>query len=175
MCDPCSTCKKCRYCNYENWDDFDLKFHEKQQHKEYCGEEDEVSWQKRREYEMMLMRRFNLKKEISSLQRSFAANEVNIKDYETDDETKEFAYEVRERAWENRARKNWCSDTSFVDEHLDLGYYVLTRIESELATAALSDTELVMEDNFRRLKELSTLYAQNSALQSITSSNSSQA
>jgi hypothetical protein len=57
------------------------------------------------EYEMMLMRRFNLKKEISSLQRSFATNEVNIKDYETDDETKEFAYEVRERAWENRARE----------------------------------------------------------------------
>jgi hypothetical protein len=175
MCDQYSTCKKCRYCNYENWDDFDLKFHEEQQHKEYCEEEDEVSWQKRREYEMMLMRRFNLKKEISSLQRSFAANEVNIKDYETDDETKEFAYEVRERAWENRARKNSRSDTCFVDEHLDLGYYVLTRRERELAEAALSDTALVMEDNFHRLKKLSTLYAQNAALQNITSSSSSPA
>ena len=175
MCDPYSTCKKCRYCNYENWDDFDLKFHEEQQHKEYCGEEDEVSWQKRREYEMMLMSRFNLKKEISSLQRSFAANEVNIKDYETDDETKEFAYEVRERAWENRARKNSRSDTCFIDEHLELGYYVLTSREKELAGTALSDTALVMEDNFRRLKKLSTLYAQNAALQSITSSSSSQA
>src|ERR687898_346002 len=114
-----------------------------------------------REYEMMLMRRFNLKKELSSLQRSFAANEANIKDYETDEETKEFASKVRERVWENRARKNERSDTSFVDEHLELGYYVLTRRERELAEAALSDTALVMEDNFRRLKKLSALYAQN--------------
>jgi hypothetical protein len=117
-----------------------------------------------REYEMMLMRRFNLKKELSSLQRSFAANEVSINDYETDEDTKEFAYEVRERVWENRARKNWHSDTSFVDEHLELGYYVLTRRERELAEAALSDTALVMEDNFRRLKKLSALDAQNEAL-----------
>ena len=143
---PLQDLKKCRYCNYEHWDDFDLKFHE-EMHKEYC-EEKEVKRQKRREYEMMLMRRFNLKKEISSLQRSFAANEVNIKDYETDDETKEFAYEVRERAWENRARKNSRSDTCFVDEHLDLGYYVLTRRERELAEAALSDTALVMKTTF---------------------------
>ena len=172
---PVQYLQKMQYCNYENWDDFDLKFHEEQQHKEYCEEEDEVSWQKRREYEMMLMRRFNLKKEIKLLQRSFAANEVNIKDYETDDETKEFAYEVRERAWENRARKNSRSDTCFVDEHLDLGYYVLTRRERELAEAALSDTALVMEDNFHRLKKLSTLYAQNAALQNITSLSSSPA
>ena len=128
-----------------------------------------------REYEMMLMRRFNLKKELSSLQRSFAANEANIKDYETDEETKEFASQVRERVWENRARKNERSDTSFVDEHIELGYYVLTRHERELVEAALSDTALVMEDNFRRLKKLSALYAQNATLQSITSPNSTQA
>lgn len=154
--------KKCRYCNYEHRDDFDLKFHE-EMHKEYC-EEKEIKRQNAREYEMMLMRRFNLKKELSSLQRSFAANEANIKDYETDEETKEFASEVRERVWENRARKNERSDTSFVDEHLDLGYYVLTRRERELAEAALSDTALVMEDNFRRLKKLRALDAQNVAL-----------
>ena len=159
--------KKCRYCNYEHWDDFNLKFHE-EMHKEYC-EEKEIKRQNAREYEMMLMRRFDLKKEIGSLQRSFAANEVSIKDYETDEETKEFAYEVRERVWENRARKNERSDTSLGDEHLDLGYYVLTRRERELAEAALSDTALVMEDNFRRLKKLSALYAQNAALQSINS------
>src|ERR671915_1058588 len=128
-----------------------------------------------REYEMMLMRRFNLKKELSSLQRSFAANELNIKNYETDEETKEFASEVRERVWENRARKNERSDTSFVDENIELGYYVLTRRERELAEAALSDTALVMEDNFRRLKKLSALDAQNAALESITSPSSSQA
>jgi hypothetical protein len=128
--------KKCRYCNYEHWDDFDLKFHE-EMHKEYC-EEKEVKRQKRREYEMMLMRRFNLKKEIRLLQRSYAANEVNIKDYESDEDTKESAYEVRERVWENRARENWRSDTSFVDEHLELGYYILTDRERELAAAAAS-------------------------------------
>jgi hypothetical protein len=106
-----------------------------QMHKE-DREEKEVKQQKRREYEMMLMRRFNLKKEIILLQRSFAANEVDIKDYETDEDTREFAYEVRERVWKNRARKNWRSDTSFVDEHLELGYYVLTDRERELAAAA---------------------------------------
>jgi hypothetical protein len=167
--------KKCKYCNYEHGDEFHLKFHdEEEQHNEYC-EENKDNWQKRREYEMMLMRRFNLKKEISSLQRSFAANEVNIKDYETDEDTKEFAYEVRERAWKNRARKNLLSDTSLVDEHLELGYYVLTSREKELAAAALSDTALVMEDNLRRLKKLSALHAQNEALQSSTPLNSSQA
>jgi hypothetical protein len=155
-------------------EDFHLKFHEEEQHKEYC-EENKDNWQKRREYEMMLMRRFNLKKEISSLQRCFAANEVNIKDYETDEDTKEFAYEVRERAWKNRARKNSLSDTSLVDEHLELGYYILTSREKELAAAALSDTALVMEDNLRRLKKLSALHAQNEALQSNTPLNSSQA
>jgi hypothetical protein len=133
---PLQHLKKCRYCNYEHWDNFDLKFHE-EMHKEYC-EEKEIKLQKRREYEMMLMRRFNLKKEISSLQRSFAANESNIKDYESDEDTKEFAYEVRERVWKNRARKNWSSDTSFVNEHLELGYYVLTDHERELAAAAAS-------------------------------------
>jgi hypothetical protein len=168
--------KKCRYCSNEDWDDLDLKkFHEEDQHKEYFEEKDKANWQKRREYEMMLIRRFNLKKEITSLQRGFAANEASIKDYESDEDTKEFAYQVRERVWENRTRKNWRSDTSFVDEHLDLGYYVLTRREKELAEAALSDTALVMEDNFRRLKKLSALYAQNATLQSITSPNSSQA
>jgi hypothetical protein len=131
---PLQYLKKCRYCSYEHRDDFDLKFHE-EMHDEYC-EEKEVKRQMCREYEMMLMRRFNLKKEIVSLQRSFAANEVNIKDYETDKETKESAYVVRERVWENRTRKNWDSDTSFADEHLDLGYYVLTNRERELAAAA---------------------------------------
>lgn len=153
---PLQYLKKCRYCNYEHWDDFDLKSHE-EMHKE-------IKRQNAREYEMMLMRRFNLKKELSSLQRSFAANELNIKNYETEEDTKEFASEVRERVWENRARKNEHSDTSFVDEHLDLGYYVLTRRERELAEAALSDTALVMEDNFRRLKKLSASDAQNVAL-----------
>src|ERR671918_2284703 len=120
---PLQGLKKCKYCNYEHWDDFDLKFHE-EMHKEYC-EEKEVKRQKRREYEMMLMRRFNLKKEIKLLQQSFVANEVNIKDYETDEDTKEFAYEVRESVWENRAKKSWRSDTSFMEEHLELGYYIL--------------------------------------------------
>jgi hypothetical protein len=129
--------KKCKYCNYEHWDDFDLKFHE-ETHKEYCEEKEEVRRQKRRDYETMLIRRFSLKKEIRLLQRSFAANEVNIKDYESDEDTKEFAYQVRERVWENRARKNWRSDTSFVDEHLELGYYILTDRERELAAAAAS-------------------------------------
>jgi hypothetical protein len=133
---PSQDLKKCRYCNYEHWDDFDLKLHE-EMHKEYC-EEKEVERQKRREYEMMLMRRFNLKKEIRLLQRSYAANEVNIKDYESDEDTREFAYEVRERVWQNRARENWRSDTSFVDEHLELGYYILTNRERELAAAAAS-------------------------------------
>lgn len=87
---------------------------------------------------MLLMRRFNLKKEIRLLQRSFAANEITIKDYETDKETKELAYEVREKVWETRARKNWHSDTSFADEYLELGYYVLTNRERELAVAAAS-------------------------------------
>jgi hypothetical protein len=107
-------------------------------HKEDRGEKEEVKQQMCREYEMMLMRRFNLKKEISSLQRSFAANELNIKDYESNEETKEFAHEVRKRVWENRARKDWRSDTSFVNEHLELGYYVLTDRERELAIAAAS-------------------------------------
>ena len=99
-------------------------------------EKEEVKQQKCREYEMMLMRRLNLKKEISSLKRSFTTNELNIKDYESNEETKEFAHEVRERVWENRARKNWRSDTSFVNEHLELGYYVLSDRERELAAAA---------------------------------------
>ena len=137
-----------------------MKFYEEDQQKEYSEEKDiDGNWQKRREYEMMLMRRFHLKKEINSLQRSFTANEASIKDYETDKDTRELAHEVRERVWENRARKNWSSDTSFVDEHLELGYYVLTRREKELAEAALKDTALVMEDNFRRLKKLSALHA----------------
>jgi hypothetical protein len=172
---PLQYLKKCRCCSYEYRDDFDLKFHEEDQHKEYCEEKDEANWQKLREYEMMLVRRLNLKKEISTLQRSFAANEVSIKDYETDEDTKEFAYAVRERVWENRAKKGWHSDTSFVGEHLELGYYVLTRRERELTATALSDTALVMEDNFRRLKKLSASFAQNAALQSITSPSSSQA
>jgi hypothetical protein len=156
---PLQYLKKCRYCNYEHWDNFNLKFHE-ERHKEYCQEK-EIKRQNAREYETMLNRRFNLKKEINSLQRSFAANEANIEVYETDKE--EFASEVRERVWENRAKKNERSDTSFVDEHLDLGYYVLTLREMGLAEAALSDTALVMEDNFRRLKNLSALYAKNAA------------
>jgi hypothetical protein len=123
----------------------------------YCGseEDEEVKRQKkRREYELMLIRRFNLKKEIRLLQRNFASNESNIKDYETDEETKEFACEVREKVWKNRARNIWYSDTSFANEHLELGYYVLTRQERELAVVTLSDTESVMEDNFNRLSKL---------------------
>ena len=107
-----------------------------QMYKDDRKEKEEVKQQKCREYEMMLMRRLNLKKEISSLKRSFTANELNIKDYESNEETKEFAHEVRERVWENRARKNWCSDTSFVNEILELGYYVLSDRERELAAAA---------------------------------------
>ena len=128
--------KKCKYCNYEHWDDLDLKFHE-EMHKEYC-EDKEIIRQKRREYELMLIRRFNLKKEIRLLQRCFAANEVNIKDYEIGEDTKEFAYQVRKRVWENRVRKDCRSDTSFVGEHLELGYYVLTDRERELAAATAS-------------------------------------
>jgi hypothetical protein len=128
--------KKCKYCDYEHWDGFDLRFHE-EMHKEYC-EEKEVKRQKCREYEMMLIRRFNLKKEIRLLQRSFAANEIDIKDYETDEDTKEIAYEVRERIWDNRSRENCSSDTSFADEYLELGDYVLTDRERELAAAAAS-------------------------------------
>ena len=90
---------------------------------------------------MMLMRRFNLKKEILSLQRILASNEIDIKDYETYEETKEFAYEARKRVWANRARKDWRSDTSYVDEHLDLGYYALTDREREMAR---SNTLLVL-------------------------------
>jgi hypothetical protein len=133
---PLQDLKKCKYCNYEHWDEFDLKFHE-EMHKEYC-EDKEIIRQKCREYELMLIRRFNLKKEIRLLQRSFAANEVNIKDYETDEDTKEFAYQVRERVWENRARKDYRSDTSFVGERLELGYYVLADREKELAIATAS-------------------------------------
>jgi exonuclease VII large subunit len=107
-----------------------------QMYKDDRKEKEEVKQQKCREYEMMLMRRLNLKKEISSLKRSFTTNELNIKDYESNEETKEFAHEVRERVWENRARKNWRSDTSFVNEHLELGYYVLSDRERELAAAA---------------------------------------
>ena len=83
----------------------------------------------------MLIRRFNLKKEIRSLYQSFTANEVDIKDYETEKDTKELAYEVRERAWDYRARENWNTDTSFVGEYLD---YVLTDRERELAAVASS-------------------------------------
>jgi exonuclease VII large subunit len=107
-----------------------------QMYKDDRKEKEEVKQQKCREYEMMLMRRLNLKKEISSLKRSFTTNELNIKDYESNEETKEFAHEVRERVWENRARKNWRSDTPFVNEHLELGYYVLSDRERELAAAA---------------------------------------
>jgi exonuclease VII large subunit len=106
-----------------------------QLYKDDRKEKEEAKQQKCREYEMMLMRRLNLKKEISSLKRSFTTNELNIKDYESNEETKEFAHEVRERVWENRARKNWRSDTSFVNEHLELGYYVLSDRERELAAA----------------------------------------
>jgi exonuclease VII large subunit len=106
-----------------------------QMYKDDRKEKEEAKQQKCREYEMMLMRRLNLKKEISSLKRSFTTNELNIKDYESNEETKEFAHEVRERVWENRARKNWRSDTSFVNEHLELGYYVLSDRERELAAA----------------------------------------
>lgn len=109
-----------------------------QMYKDDRKEKEEVKQQKCREYEMMLMRRLNLKKEISSLKRSFTANELNIKDYESNEETKEFAHEVRDRVWENRARKNWRSDTSFVNEHLELGYYVLSDRERELAAAAVN-------------------------------------
>lgn len=109
-----------------------------QMYKDDRKEKEEVKQQKCREYEMMLMRRLDLKKEISSLKRSFTANELNIKDYESNEETKEFAHEVRERVWENRARKNWRSDTSFVNEHLELGYYVLSDRERELAAAAVN-------------------------------------
>lgn len=109
-----------------------------QMYKDDRKEKEEVKQQKCREYEMMLMRRLNLKKEISSLKRSFTTNELNIKDYESNEETKEFAHEVRERVWENRARKNWRSDTSFVNEHLELGYYVLSDRERELAAAAVN-------------------------------------
>jgi hypothetical protein len=137
---PLQDLKKCKYCNYEHWDDLNLRVHE-EMHKEYC-EEKEIKRQKYREYEMMLMRRFNLKKEIGLLQRSFTANEANIRDYESDEDTREFAHEVRERVWENRARKNWRSDTSFVNEHLELGYYVLTDRERELAAAAASSLHL---------------------------------
>ena len=61
-------------------------------------------------------------KKIKLIQRSFAANGVEIKDYETDEDTKDVAYPVRERVWEYRARKNRRSDTSFINEHLELGY-----------------------------------------------------
>jgi hypothetical protein len=146
--------KKCKYCNYEHWDDVDLKFHE-EQHKEYCQEK-QVKRQKRREYELMLIRRFNLKKEIRSLYQSFTANEIDIKDYETEEDTKELAYEVRERAWEYRTRENWSSDTSFVNEYLELGDYVLTDRERELA-AELGD--YVLTDRERELAAVaSSLY-----------------
>jgi hypothetical protein len=123
--------KKCKYCNYEHWDEFDLRFHE-EMHKEYC-EEKEIKRQKRREYEMMLIKRLSLKKEIRLLHQYFAANEMEIKVYETDEHTKELAYEVRERVRGNRARGNWDLDTPFADEHLELGNYVLTDRERELA------------------------------------------
>jgi len=138
-----------------------LKF-QKHQHKKYLEEKDEASWQKRREYEMMLMRRFHLTKEIRLLQRSFAANEINIKEYETNKDTREFACKVREGVWENRIRENWHSDTSFADEHLELGYYVLTLHEKELASAVLRDTMLVIDDNVS--SRLNTLNAEKAAL-----------
>jgi hypothetical protein len=144
--------KKCKYCNYEHWDDFDLKFHE-EQHKEYC-EEKQVKRQKRRAYELMLIRRFNIKKEIRSLYQSFTANEVDIKDYETEKDTKEIAYEVRERAWEYRARENWNSDTSFVGEYLELGDYVLTERERQLA-AELGD--YVLTERERQLAAVAAI------------------
>lgn len=111
------TYKKCKYCNYEHWDEFDLKFHQ-EMHKEYC-EEKEVKRQRRRAYEIMLMNRLNLKKEIRSLCQNFVANEKEINAFETDEDTREFACEVRERVWENRTRENWRSDTSFVGELLE--------------------------------------------------------
>ena len=113
-----------------------MRFHE-EMHKDYCEEKQVKRQKKRREYEMMLIRRFNLKKEIRLLQRNFPANELNIKDYETDEETKEFACEVRERVWENRARKNWYSDTSFADEHIELGYYVHLHNMKGISSAGL--------------------------------------
>ena len=136
-----------------------MRFNE-ETHKEY-REEKQDKRQKRRDYEMMLIRRFNLKREIRMLQRNFAANELSIKEYETNEETKEFAREVRERVWENRARKNWYSDTSFADEHLELGYYVLTCHEKDLAGAALSGIESMIEDNFSRLSKLGVMPTQN--------------
>jgi hypothetical protein len=142
-----------------------LRF-QKQQHKKYLEEKDDAaSWQKRREYELMLMRRFNLKKQIRLLQRSIAANEISIKDYETAEDTKELACEVREEVWENRSRKNWHSDTSFADEHVELGYYVLTLHEKELASTVLRETVSMRDDDVsRRLETLSTLDAQKGAL-----------
>ena len=127
--------------------------------------DDGASWQKRREYELMLMRRFNLKKQIRLLQRSIAANEISIKDYETAEDTKELACEVREEVWENRSRKNWYSDTSFADEHVELGYYVLTLHEKELASTVLRETVSMRDDDVsRRLETLNTLDAQKGAL-----------
>jgi hypothetical protein len=142
-----------------------LRF-QKQQHKKYLEEKDDgANWQKRREYELMLMRRFNLKKQIRLLQQSIAANEISIKDYENAEDTKEFACKVREGVWENRARKNWHSDTSFVDEHVELGYYVLTLHEKELASTVLRETVSMRDDDVsRRLKTLNTLDAQKGAL-----------
>src|SRR5918911_1310281 len=127
---PLQDLKKCKYCSYEHWDELDLRFHE-EMHKEYC-EDKEIKRQKRREYEMMLIKRLSLKKEIRLLHQYFAANEMEIKVYETDEHTKELAYEVRERVRGNRARGNWDSDTPFADEHLELGNYVLTDREREL-------------------------------------------
>jgi phosphoribosyl-ATP pyrophosphohydrolase len=142
-----------------------LRF-QKQQHKKYWKEKDDgASWQKRREYELMLMRRFNLKKQIRLLQRSIAANEISIKDYETAEDTKEFACKVREEVWENRSRKNWHSDTSFADEHVELGYYVLTLHEKELASTVLIETVSMRDDDIsRRLETFNTLDAQKGAL-----------
>ena len=139
---------------------------QKQQHKKYLEEKDDgTSWQKCREYELMLMRRFNLKKQIRLLQQSIAANEISIKDYENAEDTKEFACKVREGVWENRSRKNWHSDTSFVDEHVELGYYVLTLHEKELASTVLRETVSMRDDDVsRRLKTLNTLDAQKGAL-----------
>ena len=128
--------KKCKYCNYKHWDELDLRFHQ-EMHKEYC-EENEINRQKRREYEIMLMKRLSLKREIRLLHQSFATNEMEIKIYETDEHTKELAHEVRERVRENRTRGNWDSDTSYTDEYLDLGNYVLTDRESELAAVTSS-------------------------------------
>ena len=140
---------------------------QKQQHKKYLEEKDDdgASWQKRREYELMLMRRFNLKKQIILLQRSIAANEISINDYETAEDTKELACKVREEVWENRARKNWRSDTYFAGEHVELGYYVLTLHEKELASTVLRETISMRDDDVsRRLKTLNTLDAQKGAL-----------